>query len=231
MDNVFYTHPENITGSRLELTDQEARHAAKVLRFNIGDELFASDGRGRFYRTEITSISKRSVSAEILETTSEPEPKFKKVLAFGAIKKRDRLEFAVEKAVELDAWEICVFNADHSERSKINEERLHSIVLSAFKQSKRSWLPKVVLLNSLDEVFDHYKDFNPVMAHMDAELNSSLNPDHSNTLLLIGPEGGFSDREVEIAKTKGTKFISLGKNRLRAETAVIAMLSQFIFTE
>ncbi|MBD3616174.1 MAG: 16S rRNA (uracil(1498)-N(3))-methyltransferase [Gracilimonas sp.] len=230
MDNVFFTEPGNIYGNQLELEGQEARHAAKVLRFNIGDQLFASDGKGNRYRTKVTSISKNSVLADIEETTSHPESRVKKVLAFGAIKKRDRLEFAVEKAVELDAWEICVFDADHSERSRVNEERLRSIVLSAFKQSKRYWLPKVVYKDSLDEVFKDYQGFNPVMAHMEVEENRADKLNEGNNLLLVGPEGGFSDREIELAKENGTAFISLGKYRLRAETAVTAILSQFLFT-
>ncbi|MFD2533244.1 RsmE family RNA methyltransferase [Gracilimonas halophila] len=231
MDNVFYTHPGNIKGGRLELVDQEARHAAKVLRFNIGDKLFASDGKGKLYTTQVTSITKSSVIADIQDSETEPEPEIKKVLGFGAIKKRDRLEFAVEKAVELDAWEICVFNGDHSERSKINQDRLQSIALSAFKQSKRRWLPEIIYKNSLREVMDHYTGYHPIMAHVESEVNKSSKLTTQNNLMLVGPEGGFSDREVAFAKEKGAKFISLGKNRLRAETAVTATLSQYLFTE
>ena len=231
MDNVFFAQPENIIGNQLELVDQEAAHASKVLRFNVGDELYASDGKGNLYRTRIASLSKKSVLTNIEETMFEPEPKIKKVLVFGAIKKRDRLEFAVEKAVELGAWEICVFNADHSERSKINEERLQSIVLSAFKQSKRRWLPGVNYLSSLEEVFSHYSGFHPVMAHVDAKVQKPKPLENENNLLLVGPEGGFSKREIELAKERNVEMISLGENRLRAETAALTMLSQYLFTK
>ncbi|MEQ8523235.1 RsmE family RNA methyltransferase [Gracilimonas sp.] len=231
MDNIFFTHPEHIIGNHLELVDQEAAHASKVLRFNVGDELYASDGKGSLYKTKVSSISKKSVFADILETDQEPEPKTKKVMVFGAIKKRDRLEFAVEKAVELGAWEICVFNADHSERSKINEDRLQSIVISAFKQSKRRWLPEVKYLSSLDDVFKQYQGYHSVMAHVEAEVQRPEPLKHEKNLLLVGPEGGFSDREIELAKDKGAHMISLGKNRLRAETAALTMLSQYLFTE
>ncbi|MEX0723591.1 MAG: 16S rRNA (uracil(1498)-N(3))-methyltransferase [Gracilimonas sp.] len=231
MDNVFYTKPGNITENRLELTDQEARHAAKVLRFNVGDEMFASDGKGNLYRTQIASVTKKSVVAEIKETELEEEPEFKKVLAFGAIKKRDRLEFAVEKAVELGAWEICVFNGDHSERSKINQERLQSVALSAFKQSKRKWLPEIVYKDSLKEVLSYYKDHRIFMAHMTAESEAPRQFDSKKNLLLVGPEGGFSDREAELGRNKSATFLSLGKNRLRAETAVVSILAQFLYTK
>lgn len=231
MDNIFFAHPENIVGNQLELVDQEAAHASKVLRFDVGDELYASDGKGSLYKAQISSISKKSVLANVLEIDKEPEPKIKKVLVFGAIKKRDRLEFAVEKAVELGAWEICVFNADHSERSKINEDRLQSIVISAFKQSKRRWLPEVKYLSSLDHVFRQYQGYHSVMAHVEAEVQKPELLKHEKNLFLIGPEGGFSNREVELAKKKGVNMISLGKNRLRAETAALTMLSQYLFTE
>ncbi|WP_421775096.1 RsmE family RNA methyltransferase [Gracilimonas sp.] len=230
MDNVFFTHPEHVSANRLELVDQEATHASKVLRFKVGDELYASDGRGNLYTTQVSSISKKSVLADILETDYDPEPTIKKVLVFGAIKKRDRLEFAVEKAVELGAWEICIFNADHSERSRINEDRLQSIVLSAFKQSKRRWLPEVTYQNSMDEVFEYYPKYHSMMAHVEADTHHPENLSYNKNLLLIGPEGGFSAREVELAKKKNTQMISLGKNRLRAETAALALLSQFLFT-
>lgn len=229
MDNIFYTDPKNIIGNQLELTDQEARHAAKVLRFEAGDELYASDGRGNLYKTTVRSASKNLVQAEIQETYPHPEPDIKKVLAFGAIKKRDRLEFAVEKTVELDAWQICIFDADHSERSRINEDRLKSIALSAFKQSKRRWLPEIVILNSLDEVLEHYKDHHLITAHVPEVPAQPKAFQQRENLLLVGPEGGFSDREIELCKARKSEFISLGKNRLRAETAVAAMLSQYLF--
>lgn len=231
MDNVFYTHPGKISGGRIELTDQEARHAAKVLRFSIGDELFASDGKGNLYKTRVASISKSSVIAEIQDLESDPEPEIKKVLGFGAIKKRDRLEFAVEKAVELGAWEICIFTGDHSERSKINQERLQSIALSAFKQCKRGWLPEITYFNSIEEVVGHYDEYHMIMAHVENTVTKPSSHISKNNLMLVGPEGGFSDREVAFAKENGAEFISLGQNRLRAETAVTAILSQYLFTE
>ncbi|MDR9419619.1 RsmE family RNA methyltransferase [Gracilimonas sp.] len=229
MDNIFYTHPQNIIGNKLELVDQEARHASKVLRFDVGDELYAADGRGNVYQTEIISITKKSLFAEIKNTESVAEPEIKKVLAFGAIKKRDRLEFAVEKAVELGAWEICVFNADHSERSKINEDRLQSIALSAFKQSKRKWLPEVKVMASMEKVLEQYPEHHLIVAHVQAEINRPSPLSNDQNLMLIGPEGGFSERELELVNQRKSEFMSLGENRLRAETAVISMLSQYLF--
>ncbi|MFP8487885.1 RsmE family RNA methyltransferase [Gracilimonas sp. Q87] len=231
IENLFYSQAASIVNGFLELAGQEARHASKVMRFKEGDTLYASDGLGNIYKSEVTEISRDKIKGRIKEAVHEEEPPTKKVVAFGAIKKRDRLEFAVEKAVELGAWEICIFHADHSERSKINKDRLQTIALSAFKQSKRSWLPKVVFIDSLDEVLDHYEDHKPIMAYMQAKAEQPHALTDSKNLFLVGPEGGFSERETEIAIGRSAKLITLGKYRLRAETAVIAILSQFLFTK
>lgn len=232
--NFFYAPPENWNDDRseVEITDQEAIHISKVLRNRMGDQVFVVDGIGNRSKCEIIEISKKSVRLKVLETSSQEEPTTKKIMALGAIKKRDRLEFAIEKAVELDAWEICVFDADHSERSRLNEERLHTQIVSAFKQSGRYYLPKLMIKRSLDEVVEQYKEHSILMAYL-GEEESAIPSDLTNSknLLLVGPEGGFSKREAALAKSKGAQFISLGKNRLRAETAVVAFLSQFLFSK
>tara|TARA_R110002126_G_scaffold120282_4_gene261479 strand:- start:8549 stop:9241 length:693 start_codon:yes stop_codon:yes gene_type:complete len=229
--NFFYAPLEcwNKDRTIVEIKDQEAVHISKVLRQNVGDQILVADGIGNHSKCEITDISKRSVTAKVFETISEVEPGVQKVMAFGAIKKRDRLEFAIEKAVELDAWEICIFDANHSERSRINEERLQTQIVSAFKQSGRFFLPKLVIKKSLNEVFEHYADHNPIMAYLGDEKTEKTGAlTHLKNLLLVGPEGGFSKREADLTKERGGKFISLGENRLRAETAVVAFLARYL---
>lgn len=228
--NYFYAPPQDWQKDEsVEIKGQEAQHISKVLRHKAGDEILIVDGVGNRCKCVITDISKRSISANIIRKTHRKVPSIKKIIALGAIKKRDRLEFAIEKAVELDAWEICVFNADHSERSKLNEGRLHTLIVSAFKQCGRFYLPRLIILNSLDEVFDRYSGHSYFMAYLgeeDAqsppELSSELN------LLLVGPEGGFSEREAQLNKKNNGSFVSLGENRLRAETAVAAFLSRYL---
>ena len=232
--NFFYAPPQNWKEDRseVEITGQEAIHISKVLRNKVGDQIFVVDGVGNRSKCEITGISKKSVQLKVLENITEKEPAKKKVIAFGAIKKRDRLEFAIEKAVELDAWEICVFDADHSERSRLNEERIQTQIVSAFKQSGRFYIPELVIKRSLDEVLEQYKEHSVLMAYLGDEVADNPNQlAYSESLLLVGPEGGFSKREADLAKRKGAQFISLGKNRLRAETAVVAFLSRYILTD
>lgn len=228
--NYFYAPPQDWDDdSSVDIKGQEAVHITKVLRYKEGDRVQVADGIGNHYVCEITSFSNKSVQISTIKKAYHEPPAIKKILALGAIKKRDRLEFAVEKAVELDAWEICIFNADHSERSKLNKERLKALTISAFKQCGRFYLPKLIILNSLDEVFDHYSDHHSQMAYLGEEvvqLPQKLTSE--NNLLLVGPEGGFSEREAQLNKQYNGSFVTLGENRLRAETAVAGFLSQYI---
>lgn len=227
--NYFYAPKEDWHKEHsVELKGQEAQHIVKVLRYKTGDHINVADGQGHHFRCEITELSKQSVLARVVEGDFKHEPSQKKVLALGSIKKRDRLEYAVEKAVELGAWEICIFDADHSERSRINEERIKTQIISAFKQSGRHYLPELVILDSLDQVIKQYRDHKPIMAYLgDRESETKVDLIHHN-LLLVGPEGGFSEREAGVVANNSGSFISLGELRLRAETAVTALLSQYL---
>ncbi len=233
MENLFLAKGTDFEeGMWFEITGQEAQHISRVLRKKAGDYIFVSNGEGIRAHCEIVEIQKSSVVVKILSQQGRGVPKKKKVLAIGAIKKKDRLEFAIEKAVELGATEICVFEADRSERSRSNEQRLQLVIESAFKQSARFWLPGLVMKSSLDDVYMHYPEAEKFMAHEETELTSRTKELNAPVnLLLVGPEGGFSPREVELHQSIKGKMVSLGANRLRAETAVAAILSQFLFSD
>ncbi|MBO6794985.1 MAG: 16S rRNA (uracil(1498)-N(3))-methyltransferase [Balneolaceae bacterium] len=231
MDTLFYyPDPDLCNSSQVQLQGQEAKHAARVLRKKVGDTVFLANGLGCKATGEITSVSKQFVSISITDVEEKTSPKIKKVLGLGVIKKRDRFEFAIEKAVELGATTICLFDADHSERTRINKERVDAIVQSAFKQSGRWFLPEVITKESINDVLLHFADHVVVMAHEKKELSANDFRISNNALLLVGPEGGFSDSEVETVSNAGGRVVSLGPHRLRAETAVTAILSQFLFT-
>lgn len=231
VDTLFYLpDPELSSLAQVQLQGQEAKHAARVLRKKVGDTVYLANGFGCKATGEIITVSKQSVTISITERETAPEPKIKKVLGFGVIKKRDRFEFAIEKAVELGATSICLFDAEHSERSRINMERVDAIVQSAFKQSGRWWMPEIITKDSISDVLLHFADHDVVMAHEKKEISANDFSVSKDVLLLIGPEGGFSEREVKIVEQAGGRIVSLGTHRLRAETAVTALLSQFLFT-
>lgn len=233
MDTLFYVHPKDIhhDSNYLQLTGQEARHAAKVLRKKAGDSILCADGEGTHYACKIKQIQKESISLMVQTTEQQTFPAKQKILALGAIKKRDRFEFALEKAVELGVTELCVFQADHSERARINEERLNLLLLSAFKQSGRFWLPKISIVDSAEEVTAAFTAAKHIVAHETVLPEQHIPELQAQNILWVGPEGGLSTREINYLSTLSAEIISLGSLRLRAETAVTALLSQYLFTE
>ena len=230
--NIFYAPPSQINNGFIELLDQEANHASRVLRAREGDPLTVVDGRGGRYQGTIRRITKKSMQVEIENNDQEPAPSPRLALGIGIIKKRDRLEFAVEKAVELGVAEIRLFRSDHSIKENVRMDRLQAIAISAMKQSLRAWLPEISLYHSVEEVLDYNGSARIFAAHeeVDAIKENGVQEQDSNgtKLLMVGPEGGFSDREVQVFKQREAQLVSLGSNRLRTETAAVAFLSQFI---
>lgn len=228
--NLFYTEPKEVSAGYFRLLGQEARHASKVLRIREGDEVYATDGKGSLLKGEVENIGKDAITAFITGTEQKSRSEPELVLAMGIIKKRDRLEFAVEKAVELGVSEIILFNSDHTEKTKVRMDRLENITLSAMKQSLRLWLPQVAISDSLDDVLQEHPNDKKLMAHEKVK-KSEWNPEpagSSKIVLFIGPEGGFSEREVNLAEENDADLVSLGDHRLRAETAAVAFLSQYL---
>ena len=193
-------------------------------------------------RAEITDLQKDFLLAEVLERTEDGRPSSKISVAMGLLKKRDRLEFALEKLTELGVHQVILFEGDHSERSHIRADRLEGIVQSALKQSLGSWLPDLHIVDSLEEIFQiQGEDPMEAIYLADETMEDGVSTELSHLegtssvkdlgriphrLLIIGPEGGFSKRERAWmdANLLDCKAISLGKRRLRAETAAIAGL-------
>ncbi|MDX1637307.1 MAG: RsmE family RNA methyltransferase [Balneolaceae bacterium] len=232
--NLFYAPPEQIQGNRIELEGQQARHAAKVLRYGEGDRISVTDGAGFWYDGIVRRVLGEVVLVEITGREQHPPQNPRLTLALGIIKKRDRLEFAVEKAVELGAAEIILYRSDHTVKENIRIDRLESTAVAAMKQSLRVRLPSISLHNSVQEVADRYlSDLGQRMlvAHEKSDSSPGV-PDtfkkEQNLLLVVGPEGGLSGDEVEYLQEMGGWLVSLGQYRLRTETAVVALMSQFL---
>ena len=228
--NHFYVPVAHVEEHSLTLTGQEARHAAQVLRYKQGDEITAVDGQGSIYYGMIRLITKSRVEAVIHDTRHIALAKPKLMMAMGLIKKRQRLEFAIEKLVELGISEIILFKSEHSERDKIRMDRLEGKAISAMKQSLRAWLPDITLYNSLHELMELYGDMPLVIAHekvTQAKPVTDLKKGNESLLLMVGPEGGFSESEIKLARRHSATMFSLGVYRLRTETAALCMASMF----
>ena len=229
--NIFYASPEQISTNHIELSGEEAKHAAKVLRYQQGDSITVVDGEGGWYEGRVSRILRDAMHIEVDSKTDRKKPAPDRTIAMGIIKKRDRLEFAVEKAVELGASEIVLFRGEHSVKQNVRGDRLQSTVLAAMKQSLRAWLPEVTVCSSLKEVLQRFGNKKILVARQSEEGPIGI-PDPLkepfDLLLTVGPEGGLSEDEISLLKRHEATYVSLGKNRLRTETAVVAFLSQFI---
>ena len=228
--NVFYAPPSQINNGFIELLDQEAAHATKVLRASEGDAIEVVDGKGGWYNGYIRRITKKSVQIEIAEHQQKNPVNPGLVLGMGIIKKRDRLEFAIEKAVELGVNQIWLFRSEHTVKENVRMDRLKSIAIAAMKQSLRAWLPEIVFYPSFKAVLSAADRAQIVAAHEKVDTNKTVDGKQvkEKKLLLVGPEGGFSDNEITLLTKHEARMVSLGSNRLRTETAALALLSQFL---
>ena len=231
--NIFYAPPSQINNGFAELLDQEAIHASKVMRAQEGDKLTIVDGEGGRYKGVVRRITKKSVQVEIEDEQHRSRPKPHFILAMGIIKKRDRLEFAVEKAIELGAAQICLFRSEHTIKENVRMDRLESLAISAMKQSLQAHLSTVEIYHSLEMMLDSIRADKILVAHEKVggdkgNINYESVSNAEKTLLLVGPEGGFSETEIRDLTDKGGQLVSLGPNRLRAETAAVAFMSQFL---
>jgi 16S rRNA (uracil1498-N3)-methyltransferase len=226
---LFYFEELNDGDLNVALTGDEVHHISKVLRYNKGDKLLATNGRGSAYRLEIRELSKNHLTATVTGSFRIALPEYSNThIAFGVIKLRDRLEFAIEKAVELGTGGIHLVHMDRSERAHLNMDRMELLVTAAMKQSLQVYRPKISIYASLDAFIEQF-DGTIIAAHehatalLSTEMKSINGRDRIG--LVIGPEGGLTNRELEVLNAKQAKQVSLGSTRLRVETALIALLS------
>lgn len=220
--HLFYT-PEIAT--TLELPQDEATHALRVLRLTEGAEVMLTDGKGSFYRAEIDIISGKRCYMRIVET-STPEPMWKGHLhlAMAPTKNMDRIEWFAEKATEIGFDELTFLDCRFSERKVVKTERVEKILVSAMKQSLKPTLPILNGMTPFDKFINYRFGGKKFIAHCyDGDklpLMQALQCGE-DALVLIGPEGDFSPEEVQKAIANGFQPITLGHSRLRTETAAL----------
>ena len=226
--NLFYCDPSGIANTMITISGQEANHMTRVLRNSVGDKVFVTDGRGILFHCEIRSIQKNEVYLDVINSENRRSTGSGIILCMGYIKKRDRLEFAVEKTIELGADHIIIFHGDHSQKGNIRRKRLESRALSAMKQSLRCILPKISIENSLREaVQNHISGHSIIVADETVQESNQRDQNEKSLILIVGPEGGFSENERDFLMSEEAVFVSLGNNRLRTETAAIVMTDRY----
>lgn len=215
------------SGHPIRLDEGESGHIVRVRRMREGEGVELSDGNGWVVEAVIAEAHpKRTRLTEVSRRFEEPGPEAGVTLAVGLIKTADRLEFLLEKATEIGVGRILLFEADRSERSTVREDRCRGHILAAMKQSKRAWLPAFGLLKGTEAVIGATDGLKRIVAHEKTRTDAEFGPGSGPCALFIGPEGGFSDREVGLFTAAGAAFVSLGQARLRAETAALVMLAR-----
>ena len=218
---LFYL--EN-TKDEIILSAEESKHATKVLRKKEGDILNFTDGKGAFYKAEITVADSRKCRLKVVSTEQkEKQHNYHLHIAIAPTKNMDRFEWFLEKASEIGIDEITPIICSHSERKVIKTERCNRILLSAMKQSLKFNLPKLNEAISFNDFIKQDFEGTKYIAHCEDGEKKGLKTVNKTekTIILIGPEGDFSPKEIELAEQNQFKAVSLGSSRLRTETAGI----------
>ncbi len=224
-----------------ELPADEASHAVRVLRLAAGDEMMLMDGKGQFFRAVVTVASNHHCMYDIQEILPQVRPWEGHIhLAIAPTKLMDRMEWMVEKAVEIGVDEITFLDCKFSERKVVKTERIDKIVVSAMKQSRKAWKTELHPIVSLRDFITADRGGARYIAHCYEEVERAYLfeelrhlPASEAVTVLIGPEGDFSIDEVQEAVAHGFRSIHLGESRLRTETAglsavMMAQLSKSI---
>ncbi len=222
---LFYS-PDPISTIHV-LDEQESRHCIKSLRLRPGDEIYLTDGKGNIYISRIIDDNIRACSLEVIRKIEDyPRLPYHLHIGIAPTKNSDRLEWFVEKAVEIGISEITTLLCKNSERTSIKPERIERLMVAAIKQSLRAEMPVFTNKVHFHDLIEKTKNIYPqkFIAYCgDLEqppaLLKSLCKAKTDTLILIGPEGDFTPEEVQHAIQSGFIPVSLGEFRLRTETA------------
>ncbi|MGB2136290.1 MAG: 16S rRNA (uracil(1498)-N(3))-methyltransferase [Flavobacteriaceae bacterium] len=226
---LFYN--ENLLAHDESMTfgPEESRHLSKVLRKKVGELIRVTNGKGLEWKGQIISTDSRKAAAKKTGVTLHQKKIAPLHMAIAPTKSNDRLEWFLEKATEIGVTEITPLICDHSERKTIKPERMKKILVGALKQSAQYFLPQLNPLISFEALMKldhpqtrliaHCQNGNRIPLHQRGDLNDEI-------LIMIGPEGDFSMREIKTAQNHSFTEITLSSQRLRTETAAIVACSQ-----
>jgi 16S rRNA (uracil1498-N3)-methyltransferase len=209
-----------------ELSEEDSVHAVRVLRHVEGDEITVVDGMGTFYSCAITEAHPKHCRFRILQEEKEQHWSYRVELAVAPTKNADRIEWCLEKATEMGLDRFVPLKTRFSERKDMKTGRLQRVAVSAMKQSLKATLPQIDEMTDigtfLKEPFDGQKFIAHCLKDSPRKLLSQEIRPNTAVRVLIGPEGDFSESEVELAMANGYVPVSLGEQRLRTETAALA---------
>ena len=236
----FFVNPEQVEDGLIRITGSDVNHIKNVLRIRQGEEMLVSDGTGRDYLCQAEEIAGQEVTVRILETEEEGRELPSRIWLFQGLPKSDKMDLIIQKAVELGAFRIVPVTTRNTvvkldpKKEEAKVKRWQAIAESAAKQSKRSLVPRVSGIMTLKEAFDYVESQGFSVRLIPYEHEAGMDGTKTeldaagpgqDIAVFIGPEGGFDEREIELALSKGVRPISLGRRILRTETAGLALLS------
>ncbi len=220
---LYYSSSEKIKENNITITNDDHKHIVKVMRHSVGDEIYITDGKGKIFLTIIKEIKKDSLIA-FIKKVLQYENDFSNIyFCIPKLKSSDRFEFALEKCTELGITNFIIFDSERAIHKSEKIIRWQKIVLAAMKQSLRSYLPNITVINSLNDIFK--LDGNKIILEQNSEkkISELKLKKEEKYYFIFGPEGGFTNDEL-IMFNEGQKY-QLADNRLRTETAIIKCAS------
>lgn len=204
--------------------DAEARHIQSSLRKGLGDEIYFIDGLGKLFKGNVIEQTKKKIIAEIIEKHETERKRISNLhIAIAPTKNIDRIEWFIEKSIEIGIDKISFIQCAHSERKTVKMDRIERIVHAACKQSLNPYFPELVSLQPFKAFISNLKTPNKLMAIVGQDFTHINEAPLTNddVCCMVGPEGGFRDKEIELALEFGFSGVTLGNRRLRTETAGI----------
>jgi 16S rRNA (uracil1498-N3)-methyltransferase len=229
---LFYNPSITETATSFVFDKEESKHIIKVLRKKESDILHVTNGLGFLFVTQITVASDTKCNIKITSFEKQARPKFHLHLVVAPTKMNERYEWFLEKAVEIGIQEITPIICEHSERKVIKTDRFQKILETAMKQSLHYYLPKLNEPIAFKDFIKQEHQGQKFIAHCSATDKKSLKNElktNEDVTILIGPEGDFSVKEIELAIENNFIPVSLGATRLRTETAAIVACHSVVF--
>lgn len=221
----FFFEDDIPESSSFFLSEESSKHVIQVLRMAEGEQILATNGKGYAFTCEIISSNKKKAGVKIIEQSFRQRAKPEITIAISLIKNRTRFEWFIEKATEIGVTAIIPLVCKRTENIHFRRERMMSIITSAMLQSRQVWLPELYEPIKISDVIKTQNCDQKFIAHCLEEEKKELRPDNvhapGSKIILIGPEGDFTEDEIQNALQQNYTPVSLGATRLRTETAGI----------
>ena len=217
----FFEPSIEASSTHFELSEPTSKHCVQVLRMRAGERLHLTDGVGNLYTASIVEPDKKKTVIKIDSVVHTPAPIKNVCIAIGLLKNTGRFEWFLEKVTEMGVTKIVPLICERSERSNLKQERMHGVLVAALIQSKQTWLPMLTEPLSVAAFIKEHPAAQGLIAHCEEGNKTELKDiaTHNDTSILIGPEGDFTETEIETALSAHYVPVSLGSTRLRTETA------------